>query len=215
MRQKNILLVGDNESVQEMLKDLLKVDYECILVQNKDEGLLYLEKNAGEIDLIIIDLPVPAAQGLELLKSIESNPVHRNIPVLILTSLDRTEDITNVFEIGADDIISKPLNPDIVKRRVDNMLWVSRNRMVHNVMEDVIRTEIDEYIDSLGICTCPVCRRDLLTLTLNNVQPKYVTSEKGAAITKAERTASREEKVKLLTEITYYAQMVKKRPNHG
>ena len=82
-------------------------------------------------------------------------------------------------------------------------------------MEDLIRTEIDEYIDNLGICTCPVCRRDLLTLTLNNIPPKYVTSEKGAAITKAERIASRDEKIKLLTEITYYAQMVRQRPNHG
>lgn len=215
MRKKNILLVEDDEPVEKMVTGLLKLDYRCICVQNSDEGLLYLEKNAGELDLIIIDLPVPAVKGLEMLTSIENNPVHKNIPVLILTSLDRAEDITNVFDIGADDIISKPLNPDIVKRRIDNMLRVGSNRMVHNVMEDLIRTEIDEYIDSLGICTCPVCRRDLLTLTLNNVKPKYVTSEKGAAITKAERITSRDEKIKLLTEITYYAQMVKQRPHHG
>lgn len=215
MGQKNILLVDNDESVQKWLQELLEVDYRCILVESKDEGLLYLEKNAGEVDLIIIDLPTPVARGLELLKDIESNPMHRNIPVLVLAALERTEDIKSVFDIGADDIISKPLNPDIVKKRVDNMLWISRNRMVHNVMEDVIRAEIDEYIDSLGICTCPICRRDLLTLTLNNVKPRYVTSEKGAVITKAERMASNEEKVKLLTEITYYAQMVKERPNHG
>lgn len=215
MRKKNILLVEDDEPVEKMLTDLLDLDYRCICVQNSDEGLLYLEKSAGELDLIIIDLPVPAVKGLEMLTSIENNHVHKNIPVLILISLDQAEDITKVFDIGAADIISKPLNPDIVKRRIDNMLLVSSSQMVHNVMEDLIRTEIDEYIDSLGICTCPVCRRDLLTLTLNNVKPKYVTSAKGAAITKAEKISSRDEQIRLLTEITYCAQMVKQRPRHG
>lgn len=215
MRKKNILLVNGNEAVQKLLTDLLKMDYKCISVENRDEGLLYLEKNGAEIDLIIIDLEIPALKGLEMLSCVEKNNSYKNIPVLIMTSLDQTENITHAFDIGADDIISKPLNPDIVKKRVDNMLRVGDNRLVHNVMEDLIRAEIDEYIDSLGICTCPVCRRDLLTLTLNNVSPKYVTSEKGAAITKAERIASREEELKLLTEITYYAQMVKQRPNHG
>lgn len=207
--------MDDDKQVQKMLRDLLEMDYDCISVQNGKEGLFYLERNVGGIDLIITDLSVPEVNGLELLKHMGKEPVYKNIPVLILTSLDRMEEITNAFAIGVDDILSKPLNPDIVKHRVCNMLDVGKNRMVHNVMEDVIRTEIDEYIDSLGICTCPVCRRDLLTLTLNNVPPKYVTSEKGAAITKAERITSRDEKIKLLTEITYYAQMVKQRPNHG
>lgn len=215
MRKKNILLVDDDVSVQGMLEDLLKLDYKCIPVQNSDEGILYVEGNSGEIDLIIIDLCVPAVKGMEMLKYIENNLTHRNLPVLILTSLDRTEDIAYALDIGADDIIAKPLNPDIVKKRVDNILCVGGNRIVHNVMEELVQAEIDEYIDSLGICTCPICRRDLLTLTLNHVQPHYVTSEKGAAITKAERIGSREEKIRLLTEITYYAQMVKQKPHHG
>lgn len=215
MRKKKILLVDDDKSIQERLTALLQRDYECIPAQNGEQGLYYLEKNVGEIDLIITDLHMRCANGFEMLECIQNNPMHKNIPVIILTVLDKTEEITHAFNIGADDILSQPLNPDIVKKRVDNMLHVGGNRMVHNVMEDLIQSEIDEYIDNLGICTCPVCRRDLLTLTLNNVPPKYVTSEKGAAITKAERIASREEELKLLTEITYYAQMVKQRPNHG
>jgi len=215
LRKKKILLVDDDEQVQTMLENLLAMDYDCIPVQNGEQGLSYLGENVGEIDLVITDLSVPQVGGMGMLKSMGKEAAYRNIPVLIMASLDHMEEITNAFAIGVDDILSKPLNTEIVKHRVSNMLDVGKNRMVHNVMEDVIRSEIDEYIDSLGICTCPVCRRDLLTLTLNHVPPKYVTSEKGAAITKAERITSRDEKIKLLTEITYYAQMVKKRPNHG
>lgn len=215
MRKRKILLVDDDEQVQTTLENLLAMDYDCIPVQNGEQGLSYLGENVGEIDLVITDLSVPQVGGMGMLKSMGKEEAYRNIPVLIMTSLDHMEDITNAFAIGVDDILSKPLNTEIVKHRVSNMLDVGKNRMVHNVMEDVIRAEIDEYIDSLGICTCPVCRRDLLTLTLNHVPPKYVTSEKGAAITKAERITSRDEKIKLLTQITYYAQMVKKRPNHG
>lgn len=211
---KKILIVDEDKEIRKMLTELLKTDYTCIPAQNSREGVYYLDNNIGETDLIIMNLQMSEMNGFELLEKIENNPNHRNIPVLVIISLEQTEDITHVFHIGADDIISKPLNHDIVKKRVDNMLNVGGNRMVHNVMEDLIQAEIDECIGDLGICTCPVCRRDLLTLTLNHVAPKYVTSEKGAAITKAERTASRDEKLKLLTEIAYYAQLVKQKPHH-
>lgn len=215
MGKKKILLVEEEKPLLDTLADLLEADYDCISAGNDEEGLSYLKEHVGEIDLIITDLHEPEPNGGRMLKQIESNPMYRNIPVLVLVSMDRPEDITYAFDLGADDVLSRPVNPTIVKKRVNNMLRVGGNRMVHNVMEDLVRAEIDENLDSLGICTCPVCQRDLLTLTLNNVTPRYVTSEKGEAITKAVQMASREEKIKLLTEVTYYAQMVRQRPHHN
>lgn len=215
MRKKKILLVDDDNLIREMLMDLLKVDYECIPAQNGVEGLSYLEKNPGEIDLIITDIVMPVMDGFEMLECIQNNALSKNIPVLIETSLEKKEDIARAFDVGVDDIISKPFNPDIVKKRVYNMLDIGDNRKVHNVMEDLIRTEIDENIVNLGICPCPICRKDLLTLTLNNVTPKYVSTEKGGVIIKAGSLASRNERIKLLAEITHYAQLVKEKPRHS
>lgn len=215
MRKKKILLVDADASVQTMLIDFLKPDYECILAQSSVEGLSYLEQNVGEVDLIIIDLAMPVMDGLEMIERIQGNPLNVIIPILIETSLDKQDDISRAFQIGADDVVLKPFHPEVVKQRIRNMLEIGDKRRVHNVMEDLIQTEINENIDNLGICPCPICRNDLMTLTLNNVRAKYVSTDKGAIITRAGSLASREERIKLLAEITKYAQQIKGKPRHS
>ena len=148
------------------------------------------------------------------MKCIQSNALNRNIPILVITASDQQEDIKKAFDCGADDILMKPLQSDIVRKRILNMFDIADRRNIHNVMEDMVRIEIEENIDSLGICPCPVCRRDLMTLTLNNVPPKYVNTEKGAIMSKV-GSMSRAEKIKLLAEIAHYAEMVRDRPRHS
>lgn len=214
MSKKNILFVDLIPSDQASLIGILQNDYECMSVQSGEDSLSYIEKNAGQIDLIITDLDVSKKTEFALISWIDNHPKYRTVPLLTMVEFDKGDDIRIAFEMGADDIISKPVNSDIVKKRVSNMLCVGGNRKIHNVMEDLLQAEIDEYIGDLGMCDCPICRRDLLSLTLNHMEPKYVTSERGAAITKAERIASRDSKLRLLTEIAYCAQIVKKKPNH-
>lgn len=95
------------------------------------------------------------------------------------------------------------------------MLEVGKNRKVHNVMEELIESVINENIDTLGICPCPKCHRDLLTLTLNNVKPKYISTERGETVIKATQLASMNDRIQLLTEITRYARLVSDNPRHG
>lgn len=215
MRKKKILLVDDDESICETLKELLTSEYDCIMAHNGVEGLSYLEKNPGEVDLIITDLMMPSMDGFELISCIQSNNVNKNIPILVETAMEQTDDISRALNIGVDDIITKPFNADILRKRVKNMLDIGDGRKVHNVMEDLIQTEINENIENLGICPCPICRNDLMTLTLNNVGAKYVSTDKGAIITRAGSLASREERIKLLAEITHYAQQIKGKPRHN
>lgn len=214
MRKKKILLVDADKPVQETLVDLLRMDYAPISFQKGEDGLNYLSENVGEIDLVIMDLMLPEMDGFEMLESIQKNPLYKGIPVLVVTTAERTQDIRRVYDLGVDDIIIKPINPDIVRQRVRNMLDAGDARRVHNVMEDLIWMEIEENIADLGICPCPICRKDLLTLTLNHVTPKYVTTEKGEIITKAGSLASRNERIKLLAEITRYTSRIKEKPRH-
>lgn len=214
MEKKNLLVVDDDEISQELIREQLQYECECISAQNGVEGLAYLEQHPGQIDLIVTDLIMPVMDGFEMIKCIQTNSLNRNIPILVITASDQQEDIKKAFAMGADDILMKPLQPDIVKKRILNMFDIADTRNIHNVMEDMVRIEIEENIDSLGICTCPVCRRDLMTLTLNNVPPKYVNTEKGAIISKV-GSMSRDEKIKLLAEIAHCAEMVRDRPRHA
>lgn len=152
--------------------------------------------------------------GFELIRRAQEHPLNKNIPILVIASSDRQEDIRKAFMLGADDVILKPLEADIVKKRVNNMFDIADSRGIHNVMEDLVRIEIEENIESLGICPCPLCRRDLMTLALNNVPPKYVNTEKGAIMSKVGSMSSTE-RIKLLAEIARYAEMVRDYPRHA
>lgn len=214
MGKKKLLIVDNGAVAGEMIRDLFPYDCECIPAQNGVEGLSYLEKHPGQIDLIVTDLVMPVMDGFEMMKCIHSNALNRNIPLLAIAASDQQEDIKKAFAYGADDILIKPLQPDIVKKRIQNMFDIADHRTLHNIMEDMVRIEIEENIDDLGICPCPVCRRDLMTLTLNNVPPKYVNTEKGAIMSKV-GSMSRTERIKLLAEIAHCAEMVRDKPRHS
>ena len=214
MQKKKVLLAEGDELLRKEIVDLLQFECECISVKNGVEGLSYMEKHPGEVDLIISELSMSGMSGFEMIECIYENPVNKVIPTLGITTLEREEDIKKAFDAGVDDILPKPFEPDVVKKRVKNMLYISDSRNIHNVMEDLIRVEIDENIDTLGICSCPICRKDLMTLTLNHVAPKYVSTEKGAIVSKV-GGMSRTERIKLLAEIAHYAQMVKANPRHS
>ncbi len=214
MGKKKLLIVDNGAVAGEMIRDLFPYDCECIPAQNGVEGLSYLEKHPGQIDLIVTDLVMPVMDGFEMMKCIHSNALNRNIPLLAIAASDQQEDIKKAFAYGADDILIKPLQPDIVKKRIQNMFDIADHRTLHNIMEDMVRIEIEENIDDLGICSCPVCRRDLMTLTLNNVPPKYVNTEKGAIMSKV-GSMSRTERIKLLAEIAHCAEMVRDKPRHS
>ena len=194
------LIIGDDPYCREIVYD--------------DEGFSYLERNPGQIDLIVMDLVMPVMDGFELIRRAQEHPLNKNIPILVIASSDRQEDIRKAFMLGADDVIVKPLEADIVKKRVNNMFDIADSRSIHNVMEDLVRIEIEENIESLGICPCPLCRRDLMTLALNNVPPKYVNTEKGAIMSKVGSMSSTE-RIKLLAEIARYAEMVRDHPRHA
>lgn len=214
MEKKRLLLVDDDPVARELIEEFLQYDCDCIPAQNGVEGLSYLERHPGQVDVIVTDLVMPVMDGFELIRCTQEHTLNKNIPILVITSSDRQEDIRKAFMLGADDIIMKPLEADIVKKRVNNMFDIADSRSIHNVMEDLVRIEIDENIESLGICPCPLCRRDLMTLTLNNVPPKYVNTEKGAIMSKVGSMSSTE-RIKLLAEIAHYAEMVRDHPRHA
>ncbi len=213
--KNKILLVDNDQQIQDMLMDLLKADYEFIPLQSSKQVLPYLEGNSDYIELFIIDLKEAMLSEFQILKNIQSHYLYENTPILLLAELGQLEDISKAFTMGADDVLATPIDYDITKKRIYNLLDIGKLRRVHNVMEDLIEIEINENIDALGICTCPKCRKDLLTLTLNNVQPKYISTEKGEAITKAARLASANDRIQLLAEITRYAKLIGENPRHG
>ena len=130
----DICIIEDNLALVESLKDLLEnegyeVDY--FLDLGKIDDYLILNKYS----LIILDLMLCEFDGLDFLKAIR-NEIKR--PIIILTAKDNKEDELRGLELGADDYIKKPFDPDILLARIKSKL-----RLNENVEESYKETSFD------------------------------------------------------------------------
>ena len=115
MKQFRILVVDDDERIINFLKLKLKASgYEVLTSNNGAEGLE--QAQAQEPDLIVLDLLMPKMDGLEVLKEIRS---FSSVPVIILTAKGTDMDRIKGLQLGADDYIPKPFNPDELVARIE------------------------------------------------------------------------------------------------
>jgi len=114
----HILLVEDSETdvkiIQRALRDA-KIDHRLTVIRNGRHALDYLVglSDAGsspelEPDLVLLDLNLPGLDGYQLLTSIKSDPRLRILPVVVLTTSRRDEDILQTYQAGANTYIQKP-----------------------------------------------------------------------------------------------------------
>ncbi len=118
-----ILCVDDepfNLSLLEAI--LLPRGYEVVSAVNGPEAL---EKIATErIDICLLDVKMPEMDGFEVCRRIKSDELHRNIPVVMITSFTDMENRIRGIEAGADDFISNPFNSAEVLARIKMLLHV-------------------------------------------------------------------------------------------
>jgi two-component system phosphate regulon response regulator PhoB/two-component system alkaline phosphatase synthesis response regulator PhoP len=76
----------------------------------------------GRIDLVILDLLMPGASGLDVLAEIRSDPDAKDTPVIILTAKGQDADREAAFAGGADDFMTKPFSPRKLIARIHEIL---------------------------------------------------------------------------------------------
>jgi len=127
-----ILLVEDNHGMRKMVRILIEKKTNWKLLEAED-GLKAMEiVNKKHVDLIILDVMMPNMDGYEFLSYLRKNLSTATIPVLMLTSLNGPDNEVKALEIGADDYISKPYNPNVLLARIKRLLRRSKNRPFKN-----------------------------------------------------------------------------------
>ena len=82
-------------------------------------------------DLVILDVEMPEIDGIELCQTLRNDPNYQELPVLFLTARQDAQTIQQIFEIGGDDYISKPVVGAELMARINNRL--ERSRLLHNL----------------------------------------------------------------------------------
>jgi len=124
--RETIIVIDDNDDIRSYLASFLAVDYTILEAENGSVGY----KLALEIipDLIISDIMMPEMDGIELCAELKGNMATSHIPIILLTARASEAYELTGLQTGADDYITKPFNPLIMKMRVRNMLD-SRNKL--------------------------------------------------------------------------------------
>jgi len=110
------LIVDDHESVRQALAALLEGEFDQILEANDGKEALDVLAQEPEVGVILLDLNMPRMGGLELLERLKA--LGSDIPVLILSGDPGLDSVVEAMRRGASDFFPKPLQPEIVMRKV-------------------------------------------------------------------------------------------------
>jgi putative two-component system response regulator len=120
-----ILVVDDIEQNRRLIASFLTRDgYD---VRFADDGQAALDSIARDHpNLVLMDVMMPHVNGFDACLALKQNPATRLIPVVLITALQETEDRIRGLDAGADDFISKPVNPHELRARVRSLIRIKR-----------------------------------------------------------------------------------------
>ena len=120
MQEKILIIQTENASLK-AFDMVLGSDYKLILKNDGLEALEWLEKG-NLADLIIADAAMPYLNSVDFIKELRSRHLYRDIPLLILSELDKVMDRNSYIQAGATDFVVKPMSKSQLKQRVRQLL---------------------------------------------------------------------------------------------
>jgi two-component system, sensor histidine kinase and response regulator len=123
--KSSILVVDDEPSGFEVIESILFDEgYELQYASSGNAAIMRLKITLP--DLILLDVMMPDIDGIEVCRSIKTNPDWRHIPIIMVTALNSKVVLSRCLETGADDFIDKPVSALELRARVRSMLRIKR-----------------------------------------------------------------------------------------
>ncbi len=117
----NLLVVDDNEMMRSFLSHYFKKHFRIETVESVHAAWSYLDKGYSP-DLILLDILLPEQNGLDFLNQLKGSILFNDIPVVVLSSMDKSSKRVECLIAGAADYVTKPFNPKELELRVHKQL---------------------------------------------------------------------------------------------
>lgn len=145
MNPLRILLADDSVAVGNYISDLLRGNGHTVIVVQSGEAAIEAF-HASQPELILMDIEMPGMGGLEAIRRIRKTLLPVHIPIIVITSHASEAALLDTFMAGADDYLSKPIEPLQLDIRIQAMMRIvsaqrSTAALVDNVMEGIIRID--------------------------------------------------------------------------
>jgi adenylate cyclase len=116
-RPSRILVIDDNAANRDVLaRRLTREGHDAETATNGSTALELVA--VREFDLILLDLIMPDMSGFEVLRRLKAAEHTRHVPVIVISALDELDSVVRCIEAGAEDYLSKPFNPTLLRARI-------------------------------------------------------------------------------------------------
>jgi DNA-binding response OmpR family regulator len=116
-----ILIIEDDDIMLKAIRNILtKSGY--IVITAKDGKEAFEQLDNSEYDIVITDLMMPYANGLEVVSRLRSDSTKRHVSIIVVSSVGNEETITEAFRLGADDYLKKPIMAGELLIRIKKLL---------------------------------------------------------------------------------------------
>jgi len=119
--KKSIVIAEDNPHMRFLLQEFLKEDYNVTAFDNGSQMLSWLQ-SGNLADVVIADINMPQMNGWEVLCNLKASAFFKDIPVVILSATEKSQERIRFLSNGAEDFLMKPFNPQELNLRISNII---------------------------------------------------------------------------------------------
>src|SRR5438477_1970364 len=138
-----ILIIDDNDTIREGLAiTVKKLGHDAVTAASGAAGIAAFKQKRA--DFVITDLKMDGATGVDVLKAISA--LDPDVPIMIITGFGTVETAVEAMKLGAYDFLTKPIQPEVVRLKVERALELCgarRGRKKSEAMNDYLRAEMD------------------------------------------------------------------------
>jgi serine phosphatase RsbU (regulator of sigma subunit) len=117
----HVLIVDDLEVNRDLLaRRVQRLGHSIAFATSGREALACMR--AASFDLVLLDITMPDMDGYQALQQIKADPLLAHVPVVMVTAIDGVDSVVRCLELGAEDYITKPFNPVVLRARVESSL---------------------------------------------------------------------------------------------
>ncbi len=119
---KHILIVDDSKTIRNLISFILKKEgFKVTVAEDGLDGLERLYSSEG-IDMIISDINMPNMDGYTFIKTIREQSTYKNLPIVVLSTEGNDDDIKLALDLGANDYMVKPAQPEVMVKIIRSLL---------------------------------------------------------------------------------------------
>jgi putative two-component system response regulator len=146
--KSKVLVADDDDRLRRVLEARLNaMGYEVILAVDGEDALETAHRESP--DLVLLDVMMPTPDGFATARRLKASPVTGHIPIVMVTALRNVQDRVRALEAGADDFLTKPVDPSELKARVQTLLKVkAHNDHVRHYQQE-LEAEVAKQTDAL------------------------------------------------------------------